>query len=310
MHALRVQLSNVASNPVHAVLLQGVGSHFCTGGAQHQDAGMLLVAPQLAPMTSAVADMVDCVMTLTQIALPVLASLHGKLIGGGVALALNTDWRSCTVNTMFCQGNLPRNMNPITNFSRTLGQCAGTTTAHALHLEDTTISGMQACTLDIVQVLDADATAARRSAHSVGKHLMGILPQLRTTRDDVFLSTEDALNACVGRQNITLASHGPRHALHSKGRQPVQTGSYRLVGDQKLCFLAVPIEPPITIPTGHVLVQMSAYGLNFRYVYPFDASSMQSKCVCLFAARCCTCLAWYQCRMGLLGLRVQGLSLV
>ena len=206
MHALRVQLSNVALNPVHAVLLQGAGSHFCTGGAQHQDAGMLLVAPQLAPMTSAVADMVDCVMTLTWIALPVLASLHGKVIGGGVALALNTDWRSCTVNTMFCQGNLPRNMNPITNFSRTLGQCAGTTTAHALHLEDTTISGMQACTLDIVQVLDADATAARRGAHSVGKHLMGILPQLRTTRDDVFVSVENLMNATVALNSLIAAT--------------------------------------------------------------------------------------------------------
>jgi len=166
-------------------------------------------------------------------------------------------------------------MNPITNFSRTLGQCAGTRTAHALHLEDTTISAMQACTLDIVQVVDADAADARECTHSVGKHLAGKLPQLRTARDDVFVSTENALNACVAHQNITLASHGPRHALHSKGRQPVQTGSYRLVGDQKLCFLAVPIEPPIIIATGHVLVQMSAYGLNFRYVYPFDASSMR-----------------------------------
>ena len=32
MHALRVQLSNVVFNPVQAVLLQGAGSHFCTGG--------------------------------------------------------------------------------------------------------------------------------------------------------------------------------------------------------------------------------------------------------------------------------------
>ena len=87
MSALRVQLSSVSLSNAQVVLLQGAGSHFCTGGAQHQDAGLLLVPLQLAPTTSTLADMVECVMMLTQMALPILAVLHGRLIGGGMALA-------------------------------------------------------------------------------------------------------------------------------------------------------------------------------------------------------------------------------
>ena len=77
-------------------MLQGAGTHFCTGGAQHADAGMRLVPPLIAEMGAAIADMGDCVTMLQQLSVPVLGVLHGKLIGGGVALALNSDWRVCT----------------------------------------------------------------------------------------------------------------------------------------------------------------------------------------------------------------------
>jgi enoyl-CoA hydratase/carnithine racemase len=94
MYALRAQLSGIAAvavSGVQAVVLQGAGAHFCTGGAQHHDAAIRLISSANAPMTAAVADLVDCVTLMQRLPWPVLSVLHGKMIGGGVALSLNTD---------------------------------------------------------------------------------------------------------------------------------------------------------------------------------------------------------------------------
>ena len=279
MHALRSQLSRVASavrsgQGLHSIVLQGAGAHFCTGGAQHQDAGMQLVPPP--GLAAAVSDMGDSVMMLQQMEAPVLSVIHGKLIGGGVALALNTDWRVCTFAASLNHGNLPRNMNPITNFSRTFGNTVGAALAIAVYMNNVHISVKSALSSGLVDSAEADSQRAKVWAVSVAARLncRKLVRHGLSDEDTHFLATEDALNGCVGLQNAALASHGSHHPLHSKGSQPVQTGSYQLVGDQKLCFRAVPIEAPITIATGHVLVQMSAYGLNFRYVHPVGASSM------------------------------------
>ena len=53
------------------------------------------------------------------------ASIHGKLLGGGVALALAADWRVCSTATKFNVGNLPRGVNPIFMLSRALPLIAG-----------------------------------------------------------------------------------------------------------------------------------------------------------------------------------------
>ena len=266
MHALRSQLSRVASvvrsgQGLQSIVLQGAGAHFCTGGAQHQDAGLQLVA--LPGLAAAVSDMGDAVMMLQQIEAPVLSVIHGKLIGGGVALALNTDWRVCTFAASLNHGNLPRNMSPITNFSRTFGNIMGVGLAVAVYMNSMQIS-VNALSSGLVDSAEADSQRARGLAVNVTAQLNCRNPVGHGLSDDDtrFLSIEDAMNACA------LASYGSHRALHSNNSQPVQTGSYQLVGDQTLCFRAVPIEGPITIATGHVLVQMSAYGLNFRSLLP------------------------------------------
>ena len=276
MHALRSQLSRVASavrsgQGLHSIVLQGAGAHFCTGGAQHQDAGMQLVPPP--GLAAALSDMGDAVMMLQQMEAPVLSVLHGKLIGGGVALALNTDWRVCTFAASLNHGNLPRNMSPITNFSRTFGNTVGAALAIAVYMNNAHISVKSALSSGLVDSAEADSQRAKVWAVSVAARLncRKLVRHGLSDEDTHFLATEDAT---CGRQNAALASRGSHRALHSNNSQPVQTGSYQLVGDQKLCFRAVPIEAPITIATGHVLVQMSAYGLNFRYVHPVGASSM------------------------------------
>ncbi len=51
---------------------------------------------------------------LSQLHLPVLAVLHGKVAGGGVALALHTDWRvAVEQGTSISYGNLSRGTSPL-----------------------------------------------------------------------------------------------------------------------------------------------------------------------------------------------------
>ena len=42
------------------------------------------------------------------LSIPYLAAIHGKLIGGRLALALVTYWRVCAADTIFNVGNLSR----------------------------------------------------------------------------------------------------------------------------------------------------------------------------------------------------------
>ncbi len=58
------------------------------------------------------------------------ASIHGKLLGGGVAFALAADWRVCSTSTTFNFGNLPRGVNPMFMFSRALPLMVGYSTSY------------------------------------------------------------------------------------------------------------------------------------------------------------------------------------
>eukprot|EP00966_Prymnesium_polylepis_P009326 215107-Prymnesium_polylepis.2 len=72
--------------PAHAFVLQAVGPHFCVGGNPYENyaharlpalAGDLLLAAR------------SC-CRLRELAGPSIAAVHGHVVGGGVALALNT----------------------------------------------------------------------------------------------------------------------------------------------------------------------------------------------------------------------------
>ena len=67
-------------------------------------------------------------------------AVHGKLIGGGVAFALSTDWLTCPARTTFNYGNLPRGVNPLFMFSRALPLMVGCSTGYQIYLEDIVFS--------------------------------------------------------------------------------------------------------------------------------------------------------------------------
>ena len=66
--------------------------------------------------------------------------MHGKLIGGGVALCLATTWRVGSHGASFNFGNLPRGMNPLFMLSRSLPLIVGHDLAVTMYLEDPILS--------------------------------------------------------------------------------------------------------------------------------------------------------------------------
>lgn len=128
------RLCRFAEAPAH--IMEGVGAHFCTGGRhdEHHHEGSL-------PIVLAGVRLHSTITTeIRSLLIPTLAAVHGKLIGGGVALALATNWRVCPRDTTFNFGNLPRGVNPILMFSRALPLLVGRRAAFQIYIEDAAIS--------------------------------------------------------------------------------------------------------------------------------------------------------------------------
>jgi len=70
------------------------------------------------------------------------ASIHGKLLGGGVAFALAADWRACSKKTTLTFGILTRGISPLFMLSRALSMLVGRCTAFQIYLEDGIISSV------------------------------------------------------------------------------------------------------------------------------------------------------------------------
>merc|ERR1712038_674535 len=97
---------------VKALILTGKGAHFCTGaimtdtkGERNQYSLELLS---------------EIVFKMRKLPIPTLAVIHGKVIGGGLALSLAADWRVCSAKTTFNYGNLPLGMSAVMNLSLAL----------------------------------------------------------------------------------------------------------------------------------------------------------------------------------------------
>lgn len=78
----------------------------------------------------------DLATAIRNLPVPTICAVHGKLIGGGVALALAADIRVAAKNASYNFGNLPRGMNPLFMLSRSMPLYIGYGRANLLYLED------------------------------------------------------------------------------------------------------------------------------------------------------------------------------
>ena len=148
----------VERGDVRAVVLQGAGPHFCTGGWQTEsstenplvDATALMRCERIAAM-------------IRSLPVPVIAAVHGKVIGGGLALALAADFRVCSEDTIFNLGNLPRGRNPLFLLSMSSPLTVGSANAMRLYLEDSQMSAQDSLVFGIVHATAPDTSAATLS---------------------------------------------------------------------------------------------------------------------------------------------------
>jgi enoyl-CoA hydratase/carnithine racemase len=92
------------SAAVAAIVLQARGPHFCIGANPNR----AIVMTSLAALSHGLQSIAKCCCALRECDAPVLTSLHGHTIGGGVALFLNTDFAVSDALSTFQHGNLRR----------------------------------------------------------------------------------------------------------------------------------------------------------------------------------------------------------
>ena len=260
MHALRSKLAHLtACTRLHSVVLQGAGAHFCSGGAAHSDAVMPRVAPDSAASLSVIVkDMSSCVKMLQELSVPLLSVLHGKLTGGGVALALNTDWRVCTLAAKFNHGNLPRGLNPIGGYSQAFGVAIGSARAQVMYGTDGLVGGGLVLMLGLVDALETSMDTAKYTARCTAvEH-----PSLHCTLHHELETLESVLHSICALDNSMLMSQ------HSASTEPsvYRSESYQLRGDETLSFKAFPASRVLKFRSEHVEVRLGAVGINFREV--------------------------------------------
>ena len=139
--ALRARLFEVEDlagrGKVKVLVLQGAGLHFCTGGlvSQGKKVDFFLNSDDVDEL-QIIAEMSGIASLLRSMPIPTLAVVHGKVMGGGLALSLAVDWRVCANDTRFIVGNFPLGVSPAFMLSRALPLTVGWGFAMKMYMED------------------------------------------------------------------------------------------------------------------------------------------------------------------------------
>jgi len=146
---------------VKALVLCGKGTHFCTGAIVNDTNDKRAGQGQYPQVVT------EVVLAIRKLPIPTLAVIHGKVIGGGLALSLAADWRICTSETTFYFGNLPNGRNPVMNLSLALPLSVGRAFANQMYLEDKVYNAESAEQFGLVNRVEA----TKRDAEKVAKQL-------------------------------------------------------------------------------------------------------------------------------------------
>ena len=152
---------------VRCVVIQGAGPHFCTGGwSPSGESDISYESP------NDIAAISDVARLIRELPIPSIAAVHGKLIGGGLALAMAADWCIAAADSTYNVGNLPRGMNPLFMLSRCLPLSIGRGPSLKLYLEDSIITNAQAVSLGLVHSTERTSADAKLAAFSMASKIM------------------------------------------------------------------------------------------------------------------------------------------
>lgn len=167
------------------LLVQAMGSHFCTGGrgAHNEAEGSGLRCSRMA----AVAQIVSCAERVGVVSAAQCGVLHGTVVGGGVAFALMLKNRVAAASCTLSFGNLSRGVCPVLQLSQRLPGAVGQVAAMGIYLEDGIMDASRAREYGLVQETHGRVEQALRSAHGMAAQL------LRNTQSMQLLAAMDAI---------------------------------------------------------------------------------------------------------------------
>jgi len=160
---------------VRAIVLQGAGDHFCVGVNPYN---FIRRTKALPTITSGqiTYEIYQAFVGVRDAGVPVIAAVHGKVVGGGLAAMLNADYRIAQEGTEFNYGNLPRGVCPGLLLSHNLQMVVGHRTATELYMNDLNVSASDALKLGLVNELRPTVEQCKRAAWDFAARLASYPP--------------------------------------------------------------------------------------------------------------------------------------
>ncbi|WP_256679948.1 type I polyketide synthase [Pseudomonas sp. Q1] len=191
---------------VRAVIFQGAGPHFCVGVNPYR----LMAQVRQMPVLSAAHltfEIYSAFVSIRELEVPVIAVVHGKIVGGGLAAMLNADYRICTDDATFNLGNLSRGVCPGMLLSESLERLVGHRWANELYLNDYTLTARQALEMGLVNEMHASLDQAKASAHAMAQRIakhpaMGVRATLSLMRPPLDLARLARESLGIARCNV------------------------------------------------------------------------------------------------------------
>lgn len=227
-HVFCQQTRDSRTQPL-GVIVQGAGPHFCPGG-NHTPPVMEGATPWTMSSRSLAT---AAFIRVQELAVPSVTVASGNLIGGGVALSLQSTSRVAAVNTTMCFGNLSRGACPIMLLSRNLPKLAGMAAAVEIYLTDNTVTAYGAMKAGLVSNITGSIQLAKQRAFLLARRLAAtpscqvatlLLPALNNLRlsdeahgfmrgNGAFHRDLAATKDAAAAETVQLRVRGPKAAL-------------------------------------------------------------------------------------------------
>ena len=151
--------------PLRAVVVRGAGAHFCVGvnPYRHADAA----SPPYPASVEGCDAMLRGFLRLRELGVPIVAAVHGKLIGAALAASLNADAVVADADSTFQHGNLVRGVCPLGELSRTLPRRIGWKRTLEMYLTDDVWTSASALEAGLIDKVETGVDAAWEAANAL-----------------------------------------------------------------------------------------------------------------------------------------------
>jgi acyl transferase domain-containing protein/enoyl-CoA hydratase/carnithine racemase/NADPH:quinone reductase-like Zn-dependent oxidoreductase/acyl carrier protein len=202
---------------VRAVIFYGKGEHWCVGVNPYS---FIKNTKRLPVITAASVTkfIYTAFVRVRQIKAPVVCVAHGKIVGGGFAAMLNSDYRILVDDdtTVLNYGNMPRGVCPGVMLSTNLPRMVGETNAFSAYLQDAFFTPQEVVSMGLVNECQPSRSAAMQRALSLARQWaaaprMGVTNTLKLMRPESTLLNDARLDAealGIARCNVEGGAFG------------------------------------------------------------------------------------------------------